>query len=715
MIKSTYRKAFTLIELLTVMAITALLLTIIVEPILSSISFVNLALAYSNAQTSARHLMASIGKDISNSTGVRDNSGDNGALDFYVPTEAGSTNPYALVRIPYTKLDILEAAKGEPSPNGFINPINGKIDPTLHAPAGQPVLPVVPGSTMVRYYIALRDPFQTGSNNPAPYNNPYNKLLGLGTGEDNLFVLYRAEVNPYALGQDPATGKVEYMYFATGANGQPILDDPDFMVPDGTGAKAWRIHNWLTASVLETEVAHYDMLQPVYNKYTQQVTFVPDGKGDNVPELVPLLQFRPTHIADETATAMNTLRLGEENDSEEVMGPDVFRTSFGGWDSVTVHYFDGSSPLAPISDLIGLTQVRSDGSTGFSIYSTQDGITPQTELFDESAYVSGLGATPYPFTNGVIAANTRSGWVSNFANYEDIFKPFYFDPQEGKIYASFGINEVGLNPLPPTSSDPLGTRPNLPLTAEGTMTIPSNSTQTSPFAGPAYTINDAFNTAYNKYPELRNNIKRYIDLRVTPNEDGTYGPLFPSQTTWPYAAPNVVVSGLSQGFPQAMIVPGSEVVYGPDAMPGPNYGQVVRYTRVTQGDPGPNQYKINYGPIPQPSNYALLGASANDLSGFNPAVYDPTNPVSALLQAQFEPGYITLDSDPNTPLPNSVPFKVSYRFQFTGAKDAISVDYDTRQEMSLLVTIRNYPNQTLTPNPQTVTLQTTLAIRNFIR
>lgn len=721
MIKSTCRKAFTMIELLTVIAITALLLTIIVEPIFQSFNFVNLAQAYSNAQLSARHLMDSIGRQVSNGTGVRDNSGDKGALDFYLPTAAGSTNPYALVRIPYTKLDIIEAAKGEPTTGaaGFINPTNGKLDPTLHSPQGQPVLPVVPSLTIVRYFIALRDPFVGKTDNPAPYNNPYNALLGRGTGEDNLFVLYRAEVHPYRLMTNIITGVTTVQanpnFFAADASGMPIIDDPDFMIPDGTAAKAKLIRNWLTRSVIQTEVAHYDMLQPVYNKYTQKVTYVPDGLGDQVPELVPLLQFRPAHVANETAEAMNTLRLGDENNSEETIGSDVFRTKFGGWDSTIIHYFSGLNPVTPAYQLLGFTSTRSDGTTGFSIYSTPDGINAKTELFDESAYVSGLGATPYPFTNGILAANARSGWLGSAATYVAEFKPFYFDSQEGKVYASFGINEVGLKALAPNASDPTGSRPNLPLVNEGTMTIPSNGTVVSPFAGPAYTINDAFNTAYVKYPELQNNLKRFIDLRVTPNEDGTFGPLFPSQSNWPFGSPNVVANGLTNGFPQASIVPGSEVIYGPDALPGPNYGQIVRYTRVTQGNPGPDQYKINYSAIPEPSDWGLLGANATDLSGFNANVYDPTNPVSALLQAQFEPGYITLDSDPNTPLPNSIPFKISYRFQFSGATDAVSVDYDTRQELNLQVTIRNYPNQTLTPNPQTVTLQTTLAIRNFIR
>jgi hypothetical protein len=58
--------------------------------------------------------------------------------------------------------------------------------------------------------------------------------------------------------------------------------------------------------------------------------------------------------------------------------------------------------------------------------------------------------------------------------------------------------------------------------------------------------------------------------------------------------------------------------------------------------------------------------------------------------------------------------RVAYRFQFTNATDTVRVDYDTRQLMQILVTIRNYP-QSSVPNPQTVTMKATANVKNFIR
>ncbi len=158
----------------------------------------------------------------------------------------------------------------------------------------------------------------------------------------------------------------------------------------------------------------------------------------------------------------------------------------------------------------------------------------------------------------------------------------------------------------------------------------------------AYTINDAFNLAWNTYNgtgghgNLQPNIERFIDLRVTSNIDGTYGPLFPDSNV-NINGVHVVIAGNDGSFNRAAIVPGSDQIWGPDQNPGPNYGNEIRYTRTTQ-QPGPNQYRINYVHQPEPANYATLGLSASDLAGFNPAVYDPTNFVSATIQARYMPG-----------------------------------------------------------------------------
>jgi hypothetical protein len=126
-----------------------------------------------------------------------------------------------------------------------------------------------------------------------------------------------------------------------------------------------------------------------------------------------------------------------------------------------------------------------------------------------------------------------------------------------------------------------------------------------------------------------------------------------------------------------------------------------------------------------------FGLTNTQLGTFNPQAYDPSNFVSAVLQPRFKAGYVELWSDPGYVIPQGygnqqVPIKVDYRFQFTGTlnstefpagsalTDVMAVDYDTRQLMEILITVRNYAQTTL-PNPQYVTLKATGTIRNAPR
>jgi hypothetical protein len=192
------------------------------------------------------------------------------------------------------------------------------------------------------------------------------------------------------------------------------------------------------------------------------------------------------------------------------------------------------------------------------------------------------------------------------------------------------------------------------------------------------------------------------------------------------------------------IVPGSEVVYGPDQIQGPNLGHPIRYTRTTHA-PGPDQYRINYVDQAEPTDTngnvtaaaykSVFNLTPTEQGTFDPGNYDPTNFVSAMIQPRYKAGYIEFDSDPNVPIPLGytptggsgtipVPIKVDFRFQFTGSlpsvagmagpSDVFAVDYDTRQLMQVLLTIRNYPQSTM-PNPQSVTLKSTASIRNYAR
>jgi len=704
------RRGFTLIELLTVVAITAILLTIIVVPVVQSFNLLRAAQGFSQAQEEARVLTERISREIANSAGVRDNSGIKGAITVRVPgfpPGPGVDGPPVLETLPYMKLDIIKTAEGEPGavPGQYVNPITGKIDPTLHAPKGQPVLPVAPGQTIVRYVVGLRDPFAADGVNPGNYNDPYDGLLmNRNANQDNLYVLYRIEFQPYIwhngqyvantypLPSDPAY--TLGLFTPDGNGGIADFDDPEFLLPDGTAQKATRIRNWMQHATIISEFSRNDLISPVFNKGTRAVVY--DSRADwadptiqQRPRLVPLIQFRPERISSEPAEGMEAVRLGQETDNAGAIAPDVFRTRYGGWTNVVARtYPTGYNPNNVNTDLyeVGRTDPlagTAGNPPGMSIYaydpgSGTDDTIGGTELFDVFTYeqevASGVG---YPFSDAVQAANTRSGWLGN-ANLRALFVPYDVDSSHGKVVGSFNIDQVG-------SGAPVAQ--NLP------------AVQSDP-------INTDFANTWTGNPSLRPNIQRFIDLRVVNNPAGnTPSPLNPDPAV---------------GFARASIVPGSDQVIGPDQNPGPNYGNPVRYVRTT-GDPGPDQYRINYVNQPEPANYGLV------FPGYPnpPPVYDPLNFVSTHLQSRYKAGYIQLNSDPNVPLPSGSMFQVFYRFQFTTAipavngqapsgGDTFAVDYDSRELMSVLLTVRNFP-QTTIPNAQQVTMKATATVRNFIR
>jgi prepilin-type N-terminal cleavage/methylation domain-containing protein len=751
------RKGFTLIELLVVMAISAILLSLIIIPLVQSFNMTRMAEAFSNAQSRARIITERIALEIGNATSARATSGlvltSVNGVGTKVPQHAliaqlpGKSGGFVDVVLPYSKIDLVRPAEGDPvrGPNGgYIDPVTGMEDPTLTAPKGQVSLPVAPGMTIVRYFIGLRDPFRN-------YNNPYDGLLmARNAQQDNLYVLYRAEVQPIVSG-----GAANEVYFEKDAvTGGPVMDDPRFFVPnrDVNGkpilndAKAERIKNWMglgsggttptgiplgantqvaanstNRAIVQTEVSRYDMVQVGYDLRTREATY--DG---NVPRVVPLIQFAPAHVSNDPAEGQLATRQGEESDNSVTVAPDVYSTKFGLWDRAIIRDWPrGWNPNDANANEYNVARgdiTSGDGNgfpSGVSIYAYDPDSAPNdfdagVETFDLTLYerlVAGGGR--YPFSQAANAANARSGWF-DIPRARNTFVPFTYRSGSGKVLTSFGINEVGLNPATvPPSNNPQ----NLPAKATSNSDGPTTPL-TDDYTGGNFwdvdhdPINEKFNWVWANRKEMQPDVHRFIDLRVTTNADGAVSPLHPTL-----------------GFSRAVIVPGSEEVYGPDQLPGPNYGFTIRYTRTTARNPGPNQYRINYVDQPEPTNEAgavdystVNGVRSTDMAGFNPNVYNDKNFISAIIQPRFKKGYLELNSDPNVALPAG-DIMVSYRFQFNAAgnrgngsrEDVFAVEYDTRQLIDVLLTIRNYPQSQSTPNPQTITLKSTATVRNYIR
>lgn len=187
------------------------------------------------------------------------------------------------------------------------------------------------------------------------------------------------------------------------------------------------------------------------------------------------------------------------------------------------------------------------------------------------------------------------------------------------------------------------------------------------------TINGRYNKAYQRDPNDAPNIRRYVSLLDLDN-DG-------------------VMDGASNHltFPTASIVPGSEVVIGPDQRPGPNYGRPIRYQRVSAANatPGLNQYRILYQDA-VPYQEVLRNY------GFAP---------------QLLRGYIEFYSDPRMPLPPDTEIIVTFFYRFNLESDSYVADYQTRRLMNLKMGLKFYGAQ----QPVNYSLTTQLEAPNIVQ
>ncbi|MBS1706697.1 MAG: prepilin-type N-terminal cleavage/methylation domain-containing protein [Armatimonadetes bacterium] len=764
------RRAFTIIELITVMAITAILLTIISVPLVQGYNLSKIGQGFAEAQDRARRVMDRVSRDISNAASVRDNSSFRGEISIYMP---GANGAWERILLPYSKMDAMMPSAGEPlrgpggallnpnllkDPNGDPNdPNNWKEDPTLRTPVGQPVFPTASGAKIVRYFVGLRHPLAVdglgklkldGSNNPIPgtYNNPYDAMFGrFGSGEDNLYVLYRAEAD-YKRWRPNGAGGGQWVYndeLFEIRNGRPVLDDPDFFTlspnaadfpQNGTPqwlAKVNRIKAWQRIARNISNFSRIDLIQPDYDKRTFKVNY-----NGNVPRILPALQFRPERVTNEPAEGSVVARTNEEFEGSNKVGSDVLRSQYGGWVNAYVRLWpsvpqpnrpwDVNTPWqSGLPYAIGRQWAFDAANRDYHV-SIFDVANPAaeysggTETFDITEYLTAKDLDPatlanndlrrYPFTNAMMAANSRSGWMTD-GNLRARFVPFATSTRLGQVSTSFSIEEVGGQ----GSVNLAAGQDNRPVLATGTQqtwsqyaaaggTTDWKAANVAP-SSPTSTVNDRFNCLFNIWntvaPGLgKSNLRRFVDLRFVPCADGTPSPLDPRQ-----------------GFYRVKITPGSEVVIGPDQLDTSATPRYVRYTRVVATGQnavsvGPNQYFINYTQRADadPNLYQDLGYTVST----DPLWYDENNFASAILQPRYRVGYLELYSDPNIALPSGNIF-VSYRFQFSESADVVAVDYDSRQVIDLSLTIRQYPGVATAPNAQTVTLNGRASVRNFIR
>jgi prepilin-type N-terminal cleavage/methylation domain-containing protein len=720
------KRAFTLIELLTVMAVSAILLTVIAIPLVQSFNLTRAGQSLAAAQAQAREMSERISADIAAAAAVRDNTGDKGSMLVVLPGRDGALEE---VVAPHAKLDLFMPSR---------KPVQGaKVDPTLAGPNGDLNLPASPGTVMVRWFLGRRDPFlDYGIPHIDLRTDAANRWRGTTNGQDNPYVLYRAEVPAYIdVDPDPDVARYEsnWNLFERGADGQPVVDDPAFFTITAADraagaaqveAKSARIRAWLRYAKNMSLNGRVDSLVFDYHLQTRVLSF-----AGNRPVFSPAVRMQPTRVASEAARPVNPMASGNEAPNPVRIGPAAYRIAAGSWSdfALTINpalhpaAYDAvnqaaSPTLAWTADPAQNIKVGIARSGGQS-FLTQEPMGPTFRL-DDYWRMKSLQAAPnppYPFSE----AHIVYGAIGEREQY--IVAP---NPQTGDISASFGISEVGSD-----RSWPLSAR--LPSSIPGTPAAPTPGAVVGPddpFAASFVTggsladwqtgamgVNGRFNMLWNQWDDLLSNAglpagsvtreqfaRRFIDLRYMAQPDGVVGPLHPSR-----------------GWKRAFIVPGSESVIAPDQRPGPNFGRYVRYRRSATRPVGPNEYYINYTHQPEP-DWAQLGITAS----YSPLVSAPTDFVASILQAPYRAGYIELNSAPGEPLPNILSngapgngdrrIVVNYAFAFTDPRDAVLADYSTNDVVDVSVTVLNYA-PTGGPNPQKITLQATAEARNVVR
>lgn len=743
MTRNIKARAFTLVEMIVVIAVSAVLLTIIAYPLFESFRITRQVQADAVAQDVSRRVGERIVREIGGAAAVRDNTGVRGAVAVSLPGADGTITKQL---VPSARLVLVQVAQGDPGnqANGYTDPNSGRVDPTLEAPKGQPVFPVAPGDLHVIYVVGLKDPFRL-------YNNPYsnykagsanwafnqatkdawaNQFKGeyktrQSSAEDNLYCLYRIEVNPYKPGTHTvntnlfadlgrldksalsAANPVQKALLDRASESGPDLNDPYLLDPTvpapkytstvmgdpttddptdlSTTAKAKMIRNLLKHAQIVTESTRMDLLLPEADKASKQVRF-----NANVPQVTAMTAFRPGRVSSEPAQAQTAARLGDESANAAKVGPDVYRTVHGSWDALSMRIFpsvvpatftygaDAGQPRAAWSTG-SVLDVLPNSRGGYSLFG--DGTT---ELFDITAYQQYKQTDPaYAFSKAVVG----------LGGYARTFVPVVPDAQAGQAVASFAVQEFGN----PADRIPL----DAPADAYNKNIPSSNGTDPGVATGPAVVFNAAGYT--NAWAGYTNPNERFVSLyqnwetffpnpASAPAKDGPGGPKRAiSLRTTPMFGASRTFGPLDprNGLYRGSITPGSERVYGPDQSPGGDPTKTVLYQRVPNVDSvsvGPNQYKINYVDKTEPDWAGVFGFGTVD---YDPTHYDATDFLSAVLQERYRAGYLELNSRPGEPLPSGNIY-VTYRFQFTEPKDVVTVSYDSAKSVETVVSFVTY-------------------------
>ena len=716
------RSAFTLLEMLVVIAISALLLGLLFGPILQAFNINRRTQAIAGAQDAARTGLERLVRELRQATYVYDNSQTPIVLpidDPATPDDDKQGISYGRPRYLYAKVDFIPAAVRDPE-------ADAPIDPTTGEQVGGTDLrfPLAPSNRrVVRYWIGLRRNVDTTTNKALFYTNVYEFRRDTRTPY-NPFVLYRAEFDPY----DPNL-------FAFGANGNPAVtfedltenaggfNDPNFFynekpadttvtLPGGrqqAGNGKTYAENWRAIASPILSVENLDLI--AWNR-DEAGNVRPASTANPTGAFSPLVAFAPGTVVGDTATPGFLTDTGNESPGAV---PSVYSAKHGQWVlPYTVTFFRGATRSATGENFLRV-QVAAEGNT--------------VRIFDTGVDSGGSLTTADPTNQDTGDFTWRVGRSGNvFIKTRSL--TYQIDPQRGRIVTAFpplAATDAGV-PLFSAANEPIQTVYRLNTRFPSGTGAPAGPQPGTPLPN------------QNLPPILTYPLNQGIweaNLRQR-----SYFALYPASAV-PDPGPQGTYDSPLDRFGGALIVPGSERVLGPS---NGGYNTLTGYQRVPAiasvskqaativnvGTSLTSQFTRYQGPPAGPQTYRL----DLDLNPLQPTIifdeYRGDNNFPQGLwaaagddadQKEIQVTYLWQNNYARTPPSASDPTTFGPPLAVDGEPtpgrsaapepDVVKVDYSTRSLMNVRLGARVY--DVSSGRPQTIQISDRVKINNVGR
>ena len=679
------RRAFTLIEILIVIALSAILFTLLLIPLVNGIKYARQAQSLTAAQDAARITRERIERELGSAVYVFDNtshpflltaSANNASptfqpgddrftnfLDLEIPQSGTNVNggPNSIVAHAYNaKLDFVLPrlnSNGNPIDPTTQEPIRVTTSGTTSSPIisdPSQIFPAAAGTTMIRYWVGLKNPTQ-------PYNN--NREEKTNVAADNTYVLYRAQFR-LTNDIDPATGKPK-KNIGPGTSGdgttineklfvpkhdaqgnvlnEPELDDPDFFRYVASSDVNW----------LDTQHGAYATAGAVASEHARVDTWFSIAKpvipGPNV-DLILLPHSSDGSLVYDAGAAGPCTATGCPGTAHSGIAHDPVPAN-------GLYY-----PIVNTSVTFRPGVVSGDATPASTTDYSSQGVVAGTDQND-FAYVPTIynannqsWAQPYVVT--LAPPSAPSGQTAGTTTYY-----VQQDPVSGDYYEYLGSSPNGTAVFDVTTGmAATGVTSYVPLSINaGTGTI---NFSTAALPDPA----NRYNRLWVYAPASTT-----LDLKATDTNGKAppLGTIVDPQYTDDAGNP----------IRTARIVPGSLRVYGPDDSSGPGRGQSILYTEVSNlATPGDDQYVVDY-------KNSLLTLTGNDATAtFNGSA---TMSVSYDYQANVVPVGVQVKAPSGTNPPANGTMQAAAP-GITLLPMAVQVNYQTRDLIDVAIGVRIY-------------------------